>query len=207
MFGHLKAEDFIGLIEGGEAALKNSRHQSHLQSCARCAEAFVSAQEFHAELAKSVLDEQDIPEPDWFQFRSDVRNAMLSRAAQRQSKASFWSGWLLKPAMTWGLAVAFAAGLSAGLLVWNRPAAIPAPQTENIQTQPSGDMDQIAKFDANDASNLADNASHESSVADSGLSAWSQISIFEELSQLSDTQSEKLQRLLETDAAGVAGKQ
>jgi len=201
MFGHLKAEDFIGLIEGGEAALKNSRHQSHLQSCARCTEAFVSAQEFHAELAKSVMDEEDIPEPDWFQFRSDVRNAMLSRAAQRQSKASVWSGWLLKPAMTWGLAVAFAAGLSAGLLVWNRPTGIPAPQTVNIEAQPSGDMDQIASLDSNDASNTPDDVSRDSSAVDSGLSTWSQISVFEELSQLSDTQSEKLQRLLDTDAA------
>ena len=34
------------------------------------------------------MEEQDITEPDWFQFRSDVRNAMLSRAAQRQPKAA-----------------------------------------------------------------------------------------------------------------------
>jgi hypothetical protein len=206
MFGHLKAEDFIGLIEGGEAALKNSRHQFHLRSCARCTEAFVSAQEFHAELAKSVMDEQDIPEPDWFQFRADVRNAMLSRAAQRQSKASFWSGWLLKPAMTWGLAVAFAAGLSAGLLVWNRPTTRPQHQPANISAPPAAEMDQIASITANDDLSVLDDVLRDSPAVDSELSSWSQISIFEELSQLNDSQSEKLQRLLETDSAGAAGK-
>src|SRR5437764_1418282 len=131
IFGHLKAEDFIELLEGGEAALKHSGHQSHLRSCTRCSEAFVSAQELHAEMAKAAIDEQDIPEPDWFQFRADVRNRMLSRAAQRQANANSWSGWLLRPAMTWGVAIAFAAGLSAGLLVWNWTAPIPPPSNEN----------------------------------------------------------------------------
>jgi hypothetical protein len=68
-------------------------------------------------------------------------------------------------------------------------------------------MDQIANINANEDSNTANDAFRESAAADSELSAWSQISIFEELSQLNDSQSEKLQRLLEMDSAGAVGKE
>jgi hypothetical protein len=203
MFGHLKAEDFIGLIEGGEASLKNSRHQSHLRSCARCAEAFASGMEFHAEMAKSAMEEQDIPEPDWFQFRTDVRNAMLSRAAQRQSKANSWSGWFLRPAMTWGLAVAFAAGLSAGLLVWNRSTMITAPQTANIETPAAVETQEIASLDVNEASNIPEDATLDAAALDPELATWSQSSVFEKASQLDDAQSEKFLRLLEAQNSRV----
>ena len=116
MFGHLKAEDFINQIDGDELP---ANLRTHLQSCRKCTDALASAQSLHLEMTQAVTSEDDIPEPDWSQFRQDVRNTMLSRAAQRQPKAG-WSGWLLRPAMTWGLAVAFAAGLGAGLLIWNQ---------------------------------------------------------------------------------------
>ena len=124
MFGHLNADDFTNLIEGGELS---SKRQTHLKSCTRCTDALESAQSVHAELTKSVIDDQDIPEPDWFQFRAEVRTAMLSRAAQRQPKAIRWSTLILRPAVTWGLAVAFTAGLSVGLLIWNRTGTLTAP--------------------------------------------------------------------------------
>jgi hypothetical protein len=189
MFGHLKAEDFTNLVEGDEAP---AIHRTHLQSCTRCMDAFVSAQGLHSEMMKSVIDDQDIPEPDWFQFRNDVRTSMLSRAAQRQSKTATWSGWFLRPAMTWGLAVAFTAGLTAGLFLWNEPSLntpfAGAPVTE-----------QIATFDASDTE-IVDEASMDSAVIDLGMTTWPQTSVFDEYSQLSDAQAEKLQRLLEADA-------
>ena len=128
MFGHLNADDFTNLIEGGELS---SKRRTHLKSCTRCTDALESAQSLHAELTKSVIDDQDIPEPDWFQFRADVRTAMLSRAAQRQPKAIRWSTLILRPAVTWGLAVAFTAGLSAGLLIWNRPGTLTVSGTRS----------------------------------------------------------------------------
>jgi len=188
MFGHLKAEDFTNLVEGGELS---SRHLTHLKSCARCANTLESARSVHAELTKSVVDDQDIPEPDWFQFRADVRTAMLSRAAQRQPSTIRWGGWIMRPAMTWGLAVAFTAGLSAGLLIWNHQGA-------NIQPAGSAVQEQIASLEINDA-DPADDAS-DSTTIDLGMTNWSQTSVFDELSQLNDMQAEKLQRILEAEA-------
>jgi hypothetical protein len=189
MLGHLKAEDFTNLIEGGELP---SRRRTHLKSCTRCTEALESAQSLRTELTKSVIDDQDIPEPDWFQFRADVRTAMLSRAAQRQPNASNWSGWMLRPAMTWGLAVAFTAGLSAGLLIWNH-------QGTDIQPTVSPGQEQIASLDINDT-DPADDASADSTANDLGMTNWSQTSVFDELSQLNDMQTENLQRILEAEA-------
>jgi hypothetical protein len=189
MFGHLKAEDFTDLIDGGEMS---PRRQAHLKACTRCTDALESAQSLHAELTKSVIEDQDIPEPDWFQFRSDLRTAMLSRAAQRQPKTISWVGWIMRPAVTWGLAVAFTAGLSAGLLIWNQ-------QGTNIQPTVSSVQEQLASFDINDV-NVADDASTDSAVIDLGMTNWSQTSVFDELSQLNDAQAEKLQRILEAEA-------
>jgi hypothetical protein len=200
MFGHLKAENLMNLIEGSELP---PRSLAHLKACRECSDALASAKSFHAEMAASVTHDEEIPEPDWFQFRADIRNSMLSRAAQRQSKSTFWSGWMLRPAMSWGLAVAFAAGLSAGLLIWHRPAAIP----ETTQVANVVSPDQTASVDGSDSSNIPDDVSIDSGSVDSDLTSWSDTSVFEELSQLNDAQSEKLQRLLEADAGQAPVKQ
>ena len=189
MFGHLKAEDFTNLVEGGEV---QSKLRTHLQACTQCTDAFVSAQGLHSEMMKSAIDDQGIPEPDWFQFRNDVRTAMLSRAAQRQSKTAGWSGWFLRPAMTWGLAVAFTAGLTAGVFFWNQPSV-------NVPYTVSPVAEQIAVLDISDTE-VVDEASMDSAVIDLGMTTWSQTSVFDEYSRLSDAQAEKLQRLLEADA-------
>ena len=198
-WGHLKAADFINLIEGNDLTPKR---RAHLQSCAKCTEAFVSAQNLHSEVSKSAMNDDEIPEPDWFQFRADVRNAMLSRAAQRQAKAVSWQGWWTKPALSWGLAVAFAAGLSAGLLMWNRPAAntVRTVQSEYASTVPGNSQadvntEQLASLDPNE--NVTGDASLDFSSSSLGITPVDQFSIFDEISQLNDAQAEKLQRLVE----------
>jgi predicted anti-sigma-YlaC factor YlaD len=188
MFGHLKAEDFTNLIEGGELS---SRRRTHLKSCGRCKNAFESAQSLHAELTKSAADDQDIPEPDWFQFRSDVRTAMLSRAARRQPSTIRWGGWIMRPAMTLGLAVAFTAGLSAGLVIWKH-------QGTTIQPTLSPVQEQLVSLEPNDT-DLTDDALADSTVIDLGMTTWSQTSVFDELSRLNDMQAEKLQQILEAE--------
>jgi hypothetical protein len=188
MFGHLKAEDFTNLIEGDELP---SRRRTHLKSCSRCTDALASAQILHAELTKSTVDDQDIPEPDWFQFRADVRTAMLSRAAQRQPRSIGWGGWIMRPAMTLGLAVAFTAGLTAGLVIWHQQGTDIQPKVTTVQ-------EQLASLEPGDA-DLTDDASSDS-VIDLGMMPWSQTSVFDELSQLDAMQSEKLQRILETES-------
>jgi hypothetical protein len=150
------------------------------------------------ELTKSVVDDQDIPEPDWFQFRADVRTAMLSRAAQRQPSAIRWGGWIMRPVMTLGLAVAFTAGLTAGLVILNHQRTSIPPTITPVQVQ-------LVSLETNDT-DVTDDTSADSAVIDLGMTTWSQTSVFDELSQLTDMQAEKLQRILEAEAQPAPSK-
>ena len=80
MFGHLKAEDFMNLMEGTPLA---ARRRDHLESCARCAETLKSVEAVRNQVTELQMGADEyIPEPDWDEFRGDVRNALLSRSVK-----------------------------------------------------------------------------------------------------------------------------
>src|SRR5262245_24493798 len=112
MFGHLKAEDFINLIEN--TALPKKR-MTHLQTCTRCSTTLAAVQGVQSHMADV---DDDLPEPDWSQFRAEVRDAMLSRSVRREAASHRWLVWPLRPAMAWSMSVVFVAGLTAGMLMW-----------------------------------------------------------------------------------------
>lgn len=118
MFGHLKAEDFTNLLEG---ATLTERLQSHLQACAQCRKKFESVQEVRSQMEGMRMDADEyIPEPDWSEFRSDVRNALLSRSVKRENAARSWlGGFAGKPALVWGLSMLLVFGLTFGVM-WNQ---------------------------------------------------------------------------------------
>jgi hypothetical protein len=118
MFGHLKAEDFINLMESGQAV-----DRTHLASCARCRDTWESLKPLYAEMTSM---DAEIPEPDWMEFRSTVRDRLLSRSVQRQTVVVRWTGWAVRPAMAWALSLLLAVGIPTGMFVWHL-------QTENPQ--------------------------------------------------------------------------
>src|SRR5438874_12910165 len=113
MFGHLKAEEFINTIEG--ASLPVARRK-HLDTCAICAAQLQSIQTAYNGLA---VEETDLPEPDWDDFRSNVRLELLSRAVKRDSTVRRWTGWSVRPAMAWGLSLVLLICVSAGGFLWH----------------------------------------------------------------------------------------
>src|SRR4030095_15765437 len=121
MFGHLGAEDFINLMEGAELPAK---HRSHIDACARCRSTWESMRSMHAEMASM---ETDIPEPDWEQFRSSVRDEMLSRSIQRESAVRRWTGWAIRPAVAWALSMLMAIGITTVTVLWTIDGRAPAP--------------------------------------------------------------------------------
>jgi hypothetical protein len=141
MFGHLKAEDFVNLIEG--EALSDKR-RAHLDRCERCRATWRSVQAVQAEVTSM---DADIPEPDWSQFRSSVRDRLLSRSIQRDAAVRRWTGWAIRPAMAWALSVFFAVGITTVTILWNtghrapsQPASVespaPDPSAEAIDAVP-----------------------------------------------------------------------
>jgi hypothetical protein len=134
MLGHLKAEDFMNLLEG--TALTGWR-LDHLQSCGRCKEKFESVQAVRLHIAEIHLEDDDyIAEPDWSEFRSDVRNALLSRSVKReQSARRLWQGLpraiTLKP--VWGLAALLVFALTLTAVLWNQRETAPLPATAGVE--------------------------------------------------------------------------
>lgn len=139
MFGHLKPEEFISVMEG--ESLDKGR-LAHLNSCVVCMAQVRSIQAVH----KDLVTDDGIPEPDWNGFRDSVRLELLSRSVQREATVRRWTGWPIRPALAWGLSFALLIGVSVGGFLWhvshdvNRPAAAVAQQT-SIDTP---DLEELA---------------------------------------------------------------
>jgi len=121
MFGHLKATDFIRLTEGIDHL--PAKRRSHLEACARCRAAWMSLESLHTEVS-SIDDE--VPEPDWEEFRSSVRDRLLSRSIQRETAVRRWTGWAIRPAAAWALSLLFVAGLAVLTVLWNSGKVVPS---------------------------------------------------------------------------------
>jgi len=166
MFGHLKPQDFLNFMEGGEAA---AVHRTHLESCARCREVWESLKPLHAEVAS--LD-TEIPEPDWAEFRSSVRNELLSRSIQRQSAVWPvwpWSRWTFRPALAWALSMLLAVGIPTGAFLWHL-------QKDNIAT---------TRIETTSEATPADL-----------IEAGTEKTVFDDLMDLSDSEQAQLQQML-----------
>ena len=174
MFGHLKAEDFVNLMEGAEPSAK---HREHLAACAQCRTAWESVRSAHAEVSSM---NADIPEPDWTQFRSSVRDRLLSRSVQRESAVRRWTGWAIRPAAAWALSVFLAVGLTTVTLLWNTARTSP-PQTtiESPAVEPAGEV----------------------------IEAGPERSLFDDVVSLGDEEQEQLRQILESAKKGSPARQ
>jgi hypothetical protein len=167
MFGHLKPQDFLNFMESGETP---AVHRIHLESCARCRETWESLKPLHAEVAS--LD-TEIAEPDWAEFRSSVRDELLSRSIQRQSAAwPVWplSRWTVRPAVAWMLSLLLAVGIPTGAFVWH------------------------LQKDNNTATRIE--TTSESTPAADFLEAGTEKTVFDDLMDLSDSEQAQLQQML-----------
>jgi predicted anti-sigma-YlaC factor YlaD len=172
MFGHLKAEDFMNLAEG--AALPQNQ-QLHLKSCARCQAMLQSVEDTRQQLSEmQAAAEESIPEPDWAEFRSDIRNTLLSRSVRREAASRTWLGGIgWKPALAWSLSVMFMLGLGAGVLLWNGDDAGAPTQVASIE-------EPLSEIEAIDAA-----------------ASMTQTDIFAEVLDLDEREAESLRAILE----------
>ena len=108
-------------------------------------------------------------------FRSAVRDQLLSRSVQRASAVRRWTGWAIRPAAAWALSLFVAVALTTGALLWNTERT-PAPggilETPAPPVEP-GDLETVK-------------------------TVWSQTALFDELIQLGDADEEQLRQMLES---------
>jgi len=181
MFSHIKAEEFVNLLEGIDLPV---RRREHLRSCARCQATWHSMQTTHSEV--SGLD-NDIIEPDWAEFRSTVRNALLSRSVKRESVVRRWTGWHVRPAAAWALSIVLAIGIT-GAAMWNRTEPEAQSSIPEIQETPTVVATEPADslLDQIDISGIEEE-----------MQVWSQKGLFDEIAQLEEAQQEQLREMLE----------
>src|SRR2546428_3330944 len=134
MFGHLKAKDFAKLTEGIDHLPPKRR--CHLEACARCRAAWMSLESLHT--AVSSIDDE-VPEPDWAELRSSVRDRLLSRSIQRETAVRRWTGWAIRPAEAWALSLLFVAGLPVLAGLWNRGKEPPSNSFEKPVLEPTAE--------------------------------------------------------------------
>jgi hypothetical protein len=164
MLGHLKAEDFTNLLEG---ATLTDRRLAHLQSCTRCREKFESVQTVRRQIEDMRMESDDyIPEPDWSEFRSDVRNALLSRSVKREHARREWFGqFSMKHAIAWGFSMVLVFGLAiTPMLLDQRSDQSVSPQVvvaedpveeESVSTLVRTDVfDDVLRLNADEADSL-----------------------------------------------------
>jgi hypothetical protein len=132
LLGHLSAEDFTNLLEG--AVVPESR-RFHLQSCVRCMDRFADIQKMRRQIEEAAGSDEFVPEPDWSEFRSDVRNALLSRSIKREASARRWFGLGLKPAMAFGFSAVLLLGIVWTGVEWNRDQVQPEIAVEGSSTE------------------------------------------------------------------------
>jgi hypothetical protein len=168
MLGHLKAADFVNLMEGGELPAK---YQAHLEACVRCRTTWESMRSVQAELSSL---ESEIPEPDWAQFRSSVRDKLLSRSIQRETAVRRWTGWSLRPAAAWALSLVMAIGITTLAVLWK----IDSRKVEPIALrEPVAAAEPVAEV----------------------LGPGPEKSLFDDLAALGEEEEEMLQQMLESE--------
>ena len=173
MFGHLKGNDFVNLMEGIGLPAK---HRSHLDACARCRATWQSLESIHAEVTTKVSSmDEEIPEPDWEQFRSSVRDRLLSRSIQRETAVRRWTGWAIRPAMAWALSLLLVVGVTTVAVVWHSGQQItPSTSLEMPVTEPALEATE----------------------------AGPERSLFDDLVQLGDDEQEQVRQMLESSVKG-----
>jgi hypothetical protein len=182
MFGHLKPEEFINAVssDGLQSSTFSRDRLAHLNSCPVCMAQLRSIQAAHTDL---VMEDQNIPEPDWNDFRDSVRLELLARSIHRQTTIRRWTGWAIRPAMAWGLSFVLLIGISVGGFLWHMRQDVNRPPV-GVAQEPSAETP--------DSENIA---------------AWTGAGVFQELSNLEEPQLERLRALVESAQNGVLTRQ
>jgi hypothetical protein len=167
MFGHLKAADFVNLMDGGDIPAKP---RAHLEGCPQCRKTWQSMRSAHAGISSM---ETEIPEPDWAQFRSSVRDQLLSRSIQRQSAVRRWTGWAIRPATAWALSMLLVIGITTVTVLWKANGLTPPPASTFEPAVPDGS-------------------------AEASIDGAPDRTLFDDLIQLGEEEQDQLRQMLES---------
>jgi hypothetical protein len=194
-FKHLRAEEFINLLDG--ISLSEER-AGHLSTCSDCRTTLTSITELRHDVSDSQRMDVEaadvaVANADWLELRSSVRDRLLARSVKHSSALQRWTGWTLRPAAAWSIAlIILVTGMTAGGL-WHH-------QTAHL-TNRTNDPADVSLTDGLDLS-LPDSGLEFGLFADDAQAveaealAWSRTEIFTTLNELEVGEEEVLRELI-----------
>ena len=189
MSRHLKLEEFMDLLEGTD--LRKGCNE-HLNDCSQCRSTLTSISELQEDISSM---NHELPEIDWVNFRSSVRNTLLSRSVKRSSRFQRFTGWCLRPEAAWRLAVFLVITVSVSgtfLHYTTQHSNTPGESFVALETPNNSLAPSIESLENNLIS------VEETELIEAEMIAWSQTELFDSLNDLEIIETAKLLELLKS---------
>lgn len=138
--------EIVPYIRGELSADESARVRAHLDGCAQCRESAEASAAILSSLARAVNDVRD---PDWTTYRSELMRKLRDTEANRGRVRARWWADLQQPALRWpSMAIGAAAiAVLAIAIVMHRGAATPGvDQLELQQELSSADVGLLANY-------------------------------------------------------------
>ncbi len=191
-FRHLRAEEFMTLLDGLDLG---EDRRTHVAECVQCRTTLASITELGQDISESEGVDADatdaaVANADWIRLRSSVRDRLLARAVKRDSVLQRWTGWTGLPTPVWSLALlALVTGMAVGGF-W---------QYQTVQL-----TDEITGISSNEGVDLSLTESSfefglfpgDAEVIEAEALAWSQTEIFTSLNELESGEEDMLRELI-----------
>ena len=194
-FKHLRAEEFVNLLDGINLSAERT---GHLSTCTDCRTTLTSitqlrhdvsdSQEMDAEAADAA-----VASADWLELRSSVRDRLLARSVKRSSALHRWTGWTLRPAAAWSMALMIlVAGMTAGGLWHYQKAHLTTRTIDTTGVSLTDGLDFSLPDSGIEFGLFAD----DSQAIEAESLAWSRTEIFTTLNELEVGEEEVLRELI-----------
>lgn len=189
MSKHLNTEEFLELMEGA-----NLREcwDKHLNDCGQCRSTLASLSALREDISSM---DHELSEINWGNFRSSVRNTLLSRSVKRSSRLQRLTGWCLRPEAAWRLAVFLVITVSVSgtfLHYTTQHSNTPGESFVALETPNNSLAPSIESLENNLIS------VEETELIEAEMIAWSQTELFDSLNDLEIIETAKLLELLKS---------
>ena len=141
--------ELIPYLRGELSADERARVGAHLQGCAQCRE---WAQESSALLSNLARVVDDVREPDWPQYRGELRRKLQAADASRGRVRGRWWANLRRPVMGWpsmAMGAAAVAVLAIAIVMHRGSGGVQAPAVNQLELQQelsSADVGLLANY-------------------------------------------------------------
>jgi anti-sigma factor RsiW len=140
--------EIVPYLRGELSADERARVGTHLEGCAQCREAAKASSAILSNLARVV---DDVREPDWAEYRGELRRKLRAAQAGSASVRGRWWADLRRPVFGWPSMAMGAAAVAvlAIAIVMNRGAGPNAPGVDQLELQQelsSADVGLLANY-------------------------------------------------------------